>query len=498
MEPITFSLFRSLPPEIRQEIYLLATPPRVVSLNEQTKISYKEFRNQLRTQTLRPEIHPDIEFFRVNWAAIIQTRVQNLANPPRLFSTPGHSFRPETLEFFGIVEGGHLQQPPRTPSKIGPGRSCHWMMDVPDIAWEFAREGYLYSQAPIPPLLHTCSDSRASLMRRGYELAFSTRSAGPRTWFNFHRDTLYLQYSLSYRLATSSLLSPCPWDVGQFAPADLQRIRSLALERTTDSEETSWLDPYPLNIEVEFSSILRLLGNVEELLLAEWTVDDIELSTMTKKTTPERELVDMAYTSGDFIVVQAEIADAALCLFGPENWRYGVIWSGPGGRHFKEFIEAGGSSEEYPEHQRRIQREWLKKQRDELIARDGVGNCKAWKIPNTTTVHVLPRALSEFLQKERESTVKELSDLKTMWASLKRSTHGSQHTPESRSHSGDLKEKFENDHWPEEKCGSNCLGCYDNDDQEFCLDIRGRSNVKKWWIQQGPLLGPSALRHVFE
>jgi len=54
---------------------------------------------------------------------------------------------------------------------------------------------YLFSTSPIPPLLHTCQESRTALKNAGYALAFILRNAKNterQIWFNFKLDILYL------------------------------------------------------------------------------------------------------------------------------------------------------------------------------------------------------------------------------------------------------------------------------------------------------------------
>ena len=67
-------------------------------------------------------------------------------------------------------------------------------------------------------------ESRRALTETGgYELAFGTRSAAPRTWFHFGRDTLYLRPNTFayvhgwYRLPPveiTACLAGSWWDVG--------------------------------------------------------------------------------------------------------------------------------------------------------------------------------------------------------------------------------------------------------------------------------------------
>ncbi|KAK0658048.1 hypothetical protein B0T16DRAFT_386479 [Cercophora newfieldiana] len=59
---------------------------------------------------------------------------------------------------------------------------------------QWAREGRLFSLAPIPSLLHTCFESRRTLIEEGYELAFGYQGSSYKigTWFCFDHDALFL------------------------------------------------------------------------------------------------------------------------------------------------------------------------------------------------------------------------------------------------------------------------------------------------------------------
>ncbi|ENH62103.1 hypothetical protein FOC1_g10015062 [Fusarium oxysporum f. sp. cubense race 1] len=138
--------FQNLPPEIRHEIYLLATPARVVHLKA-------EFVNVDECYTL--------------W------RVSSYQ-----------------------------------------GAFCHWRQSK---NYENRVRVYFYSNAPIPVLLHTCFESRDFLIKMGYQLAFKTKSHGPRTWFNYDRDVLFKDENTC--------------DVAQFDPGDAIRYKEFtALE----------------------------------------------------------------------------------------------------------------------------------------------------------------------------------------------------------------------------------------------------------------------------
>jgi hypothetical protein len=51
---------------------------------------------------------------------------------------------------------------------------------------------YLQSTSPVPVLLHACAESRHVMQKAGYELAFRNARYGPRTWFSYQHDILYL------------------------------------------------------------------------------------------------------------------------------------------------------------------------------------------------------------------------------------------------------------------------------------------------------------------
>jgi hypothetical protein len=83
---------------------------------------------------------------------------------------------------------------------------------------------YLYSSSPIPPLLHTCSESRSALQKDGYKLAFGMMKSSPdyaeasdaRIWFHFEKDALYRDW-LSY-------------DILKFvAKEDLAKVKRIAI-----------------------------------------------------------------------------------------------------------------------------------------------------------------------------------------------------------------------------------------------------------------------------
>ena len=169
------------------------------------------------------------------------------------------------------------QLKPWEPSAFVPEFPLEMLYGNKDASWEIQRQTELYSNAPIPALLHVCKEPRRFLQDEGYELAFGTRTTirngrgqygdeldddndpnepghGGRTWFNFAKDTLYVGHTefnfpnnftmlseedlSSLDLFTAHLVDKerrtmqrtrarcagegLPWDVTAFLPRDLK------------------------------------------------------------------------------------------------------------------------------------------------------------------------------------------------------------------------------------------------------------------------------------
>ncbi|RSL65171.1 hypothetical protein CEP54_004294 [Fusarium duplospermum] len=263
MNSSTFHPFFSLPDDIRDRIYLLATPPRIVRVEESPEVSASEvlaFLYQLQYTGKRPFIHPSLAYFAPYW-------------------------RPYVLGLSGWylqIEEPHepIGQSPAQPDPWKPSESCPrldpvWLAHRPELAWNLCRSSSLYSKAPIPPLLHTCRDSRSRLRRLGYELAFSTRTSKPQTWFNFGRDTLFLRdpeiaHFQRYKIDVQGryfddMLLALPYNLAQFMPVDLLSVRRLALpfDRAIDL-----MDPASPELLVKIMGALRVIPHLTTLFLA--------------------------------------------------------------------------------------------------------------------------------------------------------------------------------------------------------------------------------------
>ncbi|KAI1139398.1 hypothetical protein F5Y05DRAFT_346586 [Hypoxylon sp. FL0543] len=247
-----FRFFGLLPPEIRREIYLLATPARVVFVDEDGYGSEEwhrkldDFRETCQTTPVQFKLHPDIAYFAHNWC-------------PRIWSSL-RSQTQRTLDDYGFSTTARRHQP-WVPTEDVPEIPSAWLTENPDHAWDMTRSASLSSRAPIPAFLHVCTESRQMLQAYGYRLSFATRTHGPRTWFHFGRDTLYIT---NHAWSDPSLLSGGEWDVGLFRPADLLRVERLALRGV------QLLALEPRNI----ADLLRLIPNLKDLFFVSWGIED--------------------------------------------------------------------------------------------------------------------------------------------------------------------------------------------------------------------------------
>lgn len=234
----TFHSFPNLPAEIRLEIYKLAITPRFVHVREGLKVHYDEFLSRFHETAPSHELHPALAHFGHSWRYCL---IPEDDRPAGLFPldymhtyTPPPQFRLHQSRF--TTSKSTLQ--PWTATEFAPVLPLSWLR-TQLLAWHFVRKSYLYSRAPIPPLLHTCAESREALIHDGYGLAFGTRTHGPRTWFHFDRDTLHLNPGqwenpdaegiygdLKYE---SWLMCNSNYNVWQFLPEDLLRVRNLSL-----------------------------------------------------------------------------------------------------------------------------------------------------------------------------------------------------------------------------------------------------------------------------
>ncbi|RYP66341.1 hypothetical protein DL771_007847 [Monosporascus sp. 5C6A] len=478
MVPTKFHLFPSLPLELRQKIYMLATAPRVVHIQECTKEEYDDFVEAFCMTPVQVKLDPTLAYFAFIWRRHMPFR-------------SGQS----TLESFGF-SGGKPPHQPWEPSTSTPHIPLTWLGEHPEVAWELTRESFLYSNAPIPPLLHTCSESRAELMSRGYQLAFRTRSSQPRTWFNFDQDVLFLKFNPDRGLPYyCNFLSDGPWDVGQFDPRDMQRVRKLALDHSAELIRPHSVQFGVSQYEREASTVLRLFGGLKELLLVEWNRQDLarqsEFSPSSKNRHKEQDATDSAREICSCIAI--EEIDALLYLFLPESIYLSTSSAGERGELLKAHKQTNGPTAPFFRDMELRLEERLGNRRDSVIATNNDGSVTPWEIPKITTVHVLPRSMFCFLSEVRLRAVDELCKLKTEWASttkLKASTSAASSASAAPSASAassalpassasewqDDEEAFAAAHYYCDQCEEDWYGWSSVTDEQ-----------KNWWIQEGPV-----------
>ncbi|KAI0135178.1 hypothetical protein F4814DRAFT_400103 [Daldinia grandis] len=284
-----FYLFPCLPPEIRREVFLLATPPRMVHIlqrQESIEDFLERFNNLVPWQV---ELHPSLSYFAQNWREQILS-YKDIRSQRK-------------LEFYGFTTS-RLVQHPWEPSELTPEIPVHWLLEHPDVAYALLRKSYLRSKAPIPALLHTCVESRRVLINAGYQLAFASRNHEPWTWFNFKNDVLRLKDD---EITTNlNLLDHGPWGTGTFDPRSLQQVRKLAIDAISPFLTSRSYENNPEEITL---STIRLLPNLKKIYIIEWDLlgFDDHFRQPSRPPTPSSPDADTIHDS---------------VLYGREAWRF--------------------------------------------------------------------------------------------------------------------------------------------------------------------------------
>ncbi|KAL7629162.1 hypothetical protein AAE478_000681 [Parahypoxylon ruwenzoriense] len=256
----TFHSFPLLPAEIRRAIYLFATPPRIVHVQEDWEDEDEFMAWFCDSGPARVKVPSSLAYFAHLWRG-------------RIREFPRGVYTQRELEFYGFTNSRPKQQPWK-PSRWAPEIPVHWLLDHPDIAYRLLRRGSIYSLVPVPVLLHTCVESRATLIRSGYQLAFGTRSHEPMTWFHFVKDVLYLNCNSIPHFEIDTW-GTTDWGIGQFDPETLGRIQRLAVNDTMLCLPRARFTPSGgTDIEVDPGSdvqkIVRLFPRLEKLYFVEW------------------------------------------------------------------------------------------------------------------------------------------------------------------------------------------------------------------------------------
>lgn len=375
-----FHLFIHLPPELRRKIYIMATPPRVVHVQEwptPTITAMKNFINHHLNETLPHDIDlpSSLDHFKSYWL-------------PKIPEDIKAATRQKTLDDYGFISSRKCSRRPIPTDKcrIDP----LWLSEQPDVAWYLCRRSELYSKAQIPPLLQTCRESRSMLKTFGYTLAFATRSSPPQTWFHFERDTLYMNreawlYNYEDSPHNPSLLTM------QFIPADLLCVRNLCLSFrvSQDNDDSHFI-----------SHILRFIPRLKTLYCENCALDIAAQNpwdgqgTNIRKRLAQTQSTSSGVQKEMWTMVKADIAD----FKAPS-----LTWT----RHYRQYPTA-------------ISENWLSQNEasfsspDDLIQHVVMGfyeslqilndrNRGAWSVPMIEIVNVgTPQLIAELLRDRRE------------------------------------------------------------------------------------------------
>ncbi|KAI6093999.1 hypothetical protein F4821DRAFT_221895 [Hypoxylon rubiginosum] len=378
----TFHRFPLLPREIRNEIFLYATSPRIVHVQlvktENDDNEQEEFEewlvNLVPAEAAQIKLHPSLAYFVHNWGPNVQSYRDR------------HS--QQILESYGFTNSKPVQYLWENPQI-----SINWLQGHPTVAYQLLRKNHLYSTAPIPALLHTCGESREALIRAGYQLAFGSRNHEPHTWFNYDSDVLYIGGDHRQLSGHGSLLSCSDWIVGEIDPESLQQVRKLALDDACyHLVNKSW--------RREVLNAIRLLPRLEVLYMTEdkrlrdeWRSSSCLLfSTQDTDTT----LQSGNYTREGWRFVPIEevdclfsvlsghsrfCSDSATLGYQGSRLRY---FQGPSGQYFQTLIDQFT--------------EYLGDEKEKMSRQRGV---VSWQIPKIEMVHVCTEPTARVLFEER-------------------------------------------------------------------------------------------------
>jgi hypothetical protein len=414
----TFHRFVNLPYDIRHYIYTLATLPRVVRpeegpLNPSEKklwygdynsyydYAYHQFCKELLNGSLNMNfnLHPDIAHFAHNWW-------------PLLKDWPSTQ---QSLDAYGFTSSRPIHEP-WEPSEDTPRIPTEWLIESRELAFALTHTSCLYSNAEIPAFLHVCVESRQALMKWGYRLFFSTRTAGPRTWFNPSRDRLYIPYiakpcpllpedeqvlnelpMMPYpSFEPSVLFSGCYWEIGAYSVQDMKAVKKVIFEAEVGV----------LNVDILarcLAGVLPLFSNVEELFLEDWPLSDFEYWF---KNCPGAPILP-SHTATSIHCIPVEDIDVVGSVFWSEGGgrrRY-HSYTGPYCEHLRSF-KATSSEPYHAAKAKELEARLLAwKSRSKLAQRADV------RIPTIHHVHLVPDACAELYMNSRHGLWKAISSL---------------------------------------------------------------------------------------
>ncbi|KAF4332413.1 hypothetical protein FBEOM_13791 [Fusarium beomiforme] len=416
----TFHLFMNLPYDLRRSIYVLATPRRVVRVEEGPididekrnwpkehgsyfDYAYKRFYNQMKETPPGLTLHPDLAGFSYNWRRNIPWESYN------------RSHRQTCLEEYGFTSNKPRYEP-WSPSDDLPRIPTDWLSDYPELAFELTRECCLYSDTEIPVFLHVCSESRETLVEWGYRLFFSTRTCEPRTWFHPGRDRLYVAYNQEYFhyygspqqlhnlypcLDPGLLLTGCRWDIGQHSLDDLKQIKNVILERPADYPDQE-------KLVHDLQCILTILSGLEELFLESWAVDSFR-SWVTDFTNGME--LDLKAEPRSVACIPVEDIDVIGSAFWDRVMSYdaeeALVYTGSWHSQFNQHLERESKPRSYHEAHAESVKAYIHSWKSNVTN----GPWRNIRIPTIRHVHLCPDSYSEVYLAARHRFWKALSSL---------------------------------------------------------------------------------------
>ncbi|KAL4788009.1 hypothetical protein BJX76DRAFT_353564 [Aspergillus varians] len=461
----TFHLFCNLPFDLRREIYMMATPPRVVHIQEDAQ-DEEEFKEQFQRR-IKIRLNSDLAYFAPNWRG----------------GLPG-PIKQRTLEEFGVTSSRGGPDQPWEPSASTPEIPLRWLQDQPRIASQIMRENSLYSVAPIPPLLHSWCEARLVLMRWGYTLAFETRTKGPRTWFHFDRDVLFIERSSTdeYDVLTESRYTI----LGQFHSKDLKRVRTLAL-----GASGGFLYPWKrYNSYESLMLTIRLFPDLRELQIVQWEENDLyrwrNFGKSGSAQHPWCTAVDDLV--GELYSLPVEEIDGLLSLLSyVDGIRSHLSAAGVLGeslRFYRQRTDTNGLG--FFEYQQQQLEERLTELREKTLQEMELGlSTFSWRIPRVTAVHIIPPSMATQLQQERQVAWEMFTKMKQKWSAMAHKERAPPLHPEALVSWTDL--DVDDVHMHDVH-----LGPYSEIDRYGnALDVAYRY-AKQWWAEEGMIAAPSS------
>lgn len=372
MDLRSFHLFPRLPIELRRKIYLLATSSRIVHLRENTE-SRRRFSGRRRFIDYKNvELHPSLSYFADEFRLILS----------------------EYEKKYSVFNANEEYKP--------------WIPEWKEnMLYCFLRKSRFFSEAPIPVLLHTCTESREMLISAGYQLSFGSRDYDPWTWFHFENDILYLKSDFE---DTSSPDDDDNNDEIELNIDDylLTSIIKLDLDNLQRVRKVALFDapyfPYKDVTNTWAIYVSRFLPKLDKIY---YVVYDPETTEFNNDVWPRfrgirvgSPSVDLMYsTPSTPLLPSQKFADIErIFAYRRELWKYVPIK--PTDYLFTDFYPwlrvtmkwAIGSNHQHwlPLDDERTK--WLQELRDKIVAKE---SADTWQIPKVESVHVCKEYLAK-------------------------------------------------------------------------------------------------------